>query len=587
MLIPDNSLGCHSGESRNQAIKNRPQSGQNHGIAPLAWGFSNNWIPAFTGMTGLGVNGFSGLIAGVEAPPRRSGKLWAALAAAILLVLGATLAQAAPETGMPRFPVRAFVIEGELPIPAEQAQAVLAPFAGESVGLEQLREAAKALEVELSARGHAFYRVVVPPQTPEGAVTLRVLPFKLTGIAVSGNKSFSDENVLASLPALRQGESPNLAKVARNRAHVNEHPAKRVEVTFQQSRTPDVVEADIKVHDSPPLSVYASLQNSGEERTGDWRATVGMRHGNLFDRDHALSASYTTSPGHWGDVKQYGLFYTAPFYALGGSLTGFASYSNVNSGTIADAFQVSGGGRFFGARWKQHLTPAGAYSHAVEAGAEDRHFDNSVVFGAAQIGTNVRSRPLSLGYQGRYDMAGGTVGGSLGYARNLGGGSDNTDAAYLGNRAGASRSWDAWRFALEGDWALGRWTLGARLHGQYADEPLIPGEQFGIGGAQSVRGLNEREASGENGHSLTLEASAPLPWEGARAVLFADNGEVRIKNAAAGQIARQDASSIGAGLRWSDGRRFSFTLDAAHVVNGTAVTQSGRNRAHAVLQVQF
>ncbi|TXT25842.1 MAG: hypothetical protein FD134_823 [Gallionellaceae bacterium] len=511
-----------------------------------------------------------------------------ALLVVIVTALTAIPAFAASEPEPPRFQARGFEIEGELPIPREQAQVVLAPFVGESVGLEQLQGAAKALEAELSARGHAFYRVVLPPQTLEGSVVrLRVLPFKLAGIAVSGNHNFSNENVLASLPALRQGESPNVARVARNRAHVNEHPAKRVEVTFQQSRMPDAVDADVKVQDSPPLSVYASLQNTGEDRTGDWRATVGVRHGNLFDRDHALSASYTSSPGHWGDVRQYGMFYTVPFYAQGGSLTAFASYSNVNSGTIADAFQVSGGGKFFGARWKQHLVPVGAYSHSLEAGAEDRFFDNSVVFGAAQIGVNVRSQPLSLGYQGRYDMAGGSLGGSLGYARNLGGGGDNTDAAYLGNRAGAKRDWDAWRFSLEGGWALGRWTLGAQMQGQYADEPLIPGEQFGIGGAQSVRGLNEREASGENGHSLSLEASAPLPWEGARAVLFADNGEVWAKNPAAGQIARQDASSVGAGLRWGDGRRLSFTLDAAHVLNGTASTEAGRNRAHAALQVQF
>lgn len=518
--------------------------------------------------------------------PRHLTKPWALLVLMLLVMLNAP-AYAESVAESPRFEVRRYEIEGELPISAGRAQAVLAPFTGESVGLEKLQGAAKALEAELYSRGYAFYHVVLPPQALEGTVKLRVLPFKLADIAISGNRNFSNENVLASLPSLRQGESPNVARVARNRAQVNEHSAKRVEVTFRQSRTPNAVDADVAVQDNPPLRVYASLQNTGDDRTGDWRATAGLRHGNLFDRDHSLSASYTSSPGHWSGVKQYGLFYTAPFYALGGSLTAFATHSSVSSGTIANAFQVSGGGDFSGVRWKQHLTPPGAYSHSVEAGVEDRHFDNSVVFGAAQIGVNVRSRPFALGYRGRYDMAGGAIGGAIDYARNLGGGGDNTDAAYLGNRAGASRGWDAWRYTLEGDWALERWVFGARLHGQYADEPLIPGEQFGIGGAQSVRGLKEREASGENGYSLALEASAPLPWDGARAVLFADNGEVRVKNAVAGQLARHGATSIGAGLRWGDGRRFSLTLDAAHVLNGTAATQSGRSRVHAVLQVQF
>ena len=48
-------------------------------------------------------------------------------------------------------------------------------------------------------------------------------------------------------------------------------------------------------------------------------------------------------------------------------------------------------------------------------------------------------------------------------------------------------------------------VLSARLDGQWSDEPLIPGEQFGIGGARSVRGYEEREASGDSGFFVSAE----------------------------------------------------------------------------------
>ena len=109
--------------------------------------------------------------------------------------------------------MQGFEIEGDLPIAQERAQAVVAPFAGPAVGIEQLQAAATALEAELTARGFPFYRVILPPQSLKGTVTVRVLPFRLGNVTVTGNKYFSTENVLASLPALKHGESPNVAAV--------------------------------------------------------------------------------------------------------------------------------------------------------------------------------------------------------------------------------------------------------------------------------------------------------------------------------------------------------------------------------------
>ena len=47
-----------------------------------------------------------------------------------------------------------------------------------------------------------------------------------------------------------------------------------------------------------------------------------------------------------------------PFYAVSGALTFFYAYSDVNSGTVANAFEVSGRGRFSGLHWRQHLVAA-------------------------------------------------------------------------------------------------------------------------------------------------------------------------------------------------------------------------------------
>jgi hemolysin activation/secretion protein len=515
---------------------------------------------------------------------RQRGLTWAVAGAFVFFLAFDADAQAGDT---PRFAVRAFSIEGELPIARERALAVVRPYTGEAVELTQLQSAATALEAELAASGYPFYRVVLPPQSLEGVAIIRVLPFRLGNVSVTGNRYFTSENVLASLPALKTGVSPNVAEVGRNRSAANEHPSKGLEVTFRQSETPDSVDAEVAVQDLPPQSFFAGLNNTGDSRTGRWRALVGYQHSNLWNRDHSVTASYTTAPEHLSDVKQYGLYYRIPFYSVSGALTLFYAYSDVNSGTIANAFEVSGRGRFSGVHWRQHLVPHGAYSHAIEAGLDDRFFDNNVTFLGTEIAVDVRSRPAALSYHGRFDRAGSIVAGNIQFVRNLGGGRDNNDTAYSGNRAGATADWQAWRYGVEGQWRVASVVLGARVRGQLADEPLIPGEQFGVGGALSVRGLREREVTGDSGISGTLEALVPLPWEGLGAVVFTDAGQVRSKNIVPGLPSHQDALSVGVGLRWTIARSLSLAIDAAQVLDGTTSSVSGDRRVHASLVTRF
>ena len=156
-------------------------------------------------------------------------------------------------------------------------------------------------------------------------------------------------------------------------------------------------------------------------------------------------------------------------------------------------------------------------------------------FETEQLGVDVCSRPLTLAYHGRFDGTASAAAVGLQYARNLGGGSDNNEGAYVANRVGAGRRWEAWRYNLDGARRIAPVTLNLRMRGQFANEPLVPGEQFGFGGATSVRGLREREVSGDYGYTIALEAVAPLPWEDFSALVFFDRGVARRKNSQPGE----------------------------------------------------
>ena len=492
-----------------------------------------------------------------------------------------------------RFEVERFVVEGGNPLSEAETRAVLDPFTGEHAGVEGLLAAADALERAIRDAGVAFQRVALPPQSlQDGEVVLRVAVFRVTGVEVRGAQHHSEANVRRSAPALREGETPDTGAIARGLAVANRQPWKTTTLTFRESATDaEGLDAVLEVEDRAPRLLWSGLSNTGNAATGPWRWSLGGSFGNLFDRDHTLDASFTTSPGHAGQVRQWGIGYGLPVYGLGGALSGYFVRSDADTGRVLDAFDVSGTGRFAGALYTQELERRGRLSHRLAAGIDDRHFDNSVVFaGVVDLGQDVRSRPVSLRYAAEY--AGGDWGLDfhLQYARNLGSGGDNDDAAYGRNRYGAKAGWDAFRGRAAFSASLpARWDVRGVFEGQYANEALIPGEQFGLGGADSVRGFSEREVSGDDGFRASLELWPPaVPGlADLRLLAFTDVGRVRFRSAPALDAPRHDTiAGIGAGVRWSWKEHVALQLDVGMVVEGTPAREHGA-RGHLNVLVRY
>lgn len=537
-------------------------------------------------------------------------------AAALLAIPAAARAQrGAPATAQaaalePRFNVSGFAVEGANPLTDEVTQKILKPYAGTHTGIERLQEAALALEESLRAAGFGFYRVVLPPQDIGGTIRLQIFKFPLGRVTVKGNQYFSIDNVLRGIPQLKGGETPNTQALARDLAVTNDNPSKRVDVTFKQGEAADTIDADVTVKDSRPWSGFAMLNNTGNQSTGRYRATFGLTHANLFDRDHQATLTYTLSPTEsFEKVKQFGGYYKVPIYAWGGMLTAYFTYSSANSGVIANAFNVTGRGRFMGVQYTQHLPPVGDYRSYVSVGIDDKLFLNDKnVFAATGVPLtpNYRTNPVTISYTGRFEKKWGLAGYKVDYARNLPLGNGNSTSSYaefdasrfLGaNRVGASANWEVLRYSADASLLLPReWMLSLRLAGQHSlRRILVPGEQFGVGGAMSVRGLEERLVAGDTGLTTNVELWSPEVFTGTRLLAFYDYGRMQQYQAhlAPGSIERASLGSVGVGVRWFLGDRASASLDFAHVLFGldqltlpTFVSKTA-DRLHFNLMLRF
>ena len=493
-----------------------------------------------------------------------------------------------------RFEVSEYQLDGDTPFSPRNVRRILKPYTGRHEGIERLREAASVLERALQKRGFSLYRVSVPPQKlADGIVRLKINRLSVGSIKTTGNKWFSQENILASLPQLKHGQSPNTQTLSRALGVANFNTAKRSQLMLSRGKEPGTVDAEVVVQDSNPQQAYAWLNNTGTEQTTRSRLGLGYENRNLFGRDHQLSLTYTTSPEDFAKVKQYGAVYRIPLYRLTGMLTLYGVRSTVDTGVVADFFNVSGGGKTLGANYTQVLNKWGKLRQRLIVDFADKLFENDATFADELIGSDVRSRPLTAQYHAEWDTPKWSGLFNVGYSVNIDGGSDNTSESYEAARAGADQQWSAWRATLKADVRLPRaWQVSTKVTAQYSDDLLIPGEQFGLGGASSIRGFEERELTGDQGVAARVQLWSPRLSSQLQFGVFTDVGYVKKRQPGVGETGSDTLASLGVSARWSWKNRVNLQVDYGYVVDGIdsetpGVTADNDNRLHASLVYRF
>jgi len=559
--------------------------------------------------------------------------LWRAVRGLVLAgcCAGATLAVAQapqkpaagkPAADEPRFEIRRFVFEGATLVPQAQLEEATRQFTGPGRGFGDVQRALEVLERLYSEAGWSAVQVLLPEQELErGEVRFQFIEAKLGRVLVEGNKFFDEANIRASVPSLVSGQSPNIHRIARNLRVANESPAKQTNVLLRSGQQEATVDAVVRVVDEKFQRGSITLDSSGTQETGKFRVGFGYQQGNMFNRDHVLTLQYVTAPHRDTHPHQIDLFpgkqvfilgagYRIPLYARGDSIDITAGYSNVSSGQVA-SFQITGVGGIFGVRYTKNFDRVGDYEHRVAFSLDYRGYQNKGVRpigGTNQIVRDVTVHPITVLYSGLIRREDSETGFSFGASQNIPGGNDGSGADFCaplpsgalptrfdpdGNCSNAR--YFIWRWALSHNMALGSdWQARFAMNGQFTRDMLIAGEQFGAGGADSVRGFLEREVVNDNGYRGTLELYTPdfggrtgLAGARMRGLLFADWGGVRRNRPAGGDLHSQHIGSYGFGIRFSRGTNLSLRMDYATVWDQGGSQSRNDGRLHASVSYVF
>jgi hemolysin activation/secretion protein len=438
-------------------------------------------------------------------------------------------------------------------------------------------------------------QVYMPEQElNEGTIIFKVIEPKVTGIEFPDGR-YDKENIENSLPALIVGETPNTHDLAQNLSLANQSTARQTTIEFAPSGKENELIASVVIDEESLWNVALSVDNTGTESTGEYRFGVSAQYENIFNRDDVLSGSFTTSEK--GDsVKVYGLGYHRPLYGLHSTFDMFAGFSDVDSGVVEDLFNVSGKGTVFGARFGKILPKTGNYTHNLSLGLDYRAYDNAAILigGSESVVPDVTVHPYSLAYMGQWSSANRLFGFNVQWVKNIPGGENGEDADFTNSRTGSVADYSLWRFgaqyaqAFEDDWQS-RFVMT----GQYTQDALVAGEQFGVGGANSVRGYGERDLSNDKGVQGNIELYTPdfarwLRFSGkTRGLAFYDFGFVSRNYAQAGESTSDSIGGVGAGLRVSYKDIWKLNMDAAYALEAGGGTQDGDSDFHISLEYMF
>jgi len=519
--------------------------------------------------------------------------------AGLLVLWGAAALAQAPGTApapAPRFDIQAFVIEGNTLFQPWELYAQVEPFTGRQKDFGDIQRALEKLQAFYLERGYNAVRVLVPEQDiRSGRVRLQVIEARIRNIRIQGNRFFDDDNVRASLPALREGRAPNTREIGANVTLANENPIRQERVVLESTPEVGQIDAVVRVTDDDPWRTSAFFENTGNGTTGHNRAGVGFLNANFGGADHVLNLQAITSPTQYDDVLILGAGYRIPLYRRNALVDFYGGYSDVNSGTLQDLFSVAGSGTILGGRYTQVLPRIGSYEQKLAAGLEWKAFENDVVLigGTGTLVPDVTTVPFLLTYTGRDLEPGRDLSFFLTYAvNNPYGDGDASAQAIDAARSGAPAGFQVWRFGAAYSRALPQDNiLRVSVDGQYTRDALIPGEQFGLGGVNSVRGFYERSTAHDIGHRVSFEMYGPeigyqiAPDWRARMLGFIDVG--RGKDQAPVRLAESGLASAGVGGRATRGKNLSLRFDFALVTNGTANREVGEIRTHFAVVYTF
>ena len=387
--------------------------------------------------------------------------------------------------------------------------AVVKPYLGQPVTLKLLSQMSRSIVAYFRDHDHPVVNVYVPDQQiTSGYVQVVVLETRVEKVDATGAKYFSNA-MLRSQLRLGPGDDIRGGELRDDVAWINRNPFLQSDMLMAPGDAPGTTDLLLRTQDRFPLRVYGGYEDSGNRFTEEDRILAGFNYGNLFGVGQQFSYQYTQAPTK-NDFSAHSATYVIPL-PWKHLLTFFGSYATT-SATLNDVFNSGGVNWQVSGRYEVPLPSTDHFTESVTGGFDFKRSNDNLLFGVASVSNSVTDvDQLVLGYSGAYqDDYGSTSFSATGFWSPGGISAYNDDTDYVQQRDGARDNYAYGQLTLARVTRLPAdftWTIRGEL--QESNANLLPSEQLGLGGYDTVRGYDEREVNGDNGYLISNEVATP------------------------------------------------------------------------------
>lgn len=488
---------------------------------------------------------------------------------------------------------------------------LMSGFIGLRVSEALLSNVQREIILYYRGRNRPVVDVVIPAQESIGSGVLQVyvVEGKLGKIVVEGNNWTKEKRIQKNV-RLEEGGTIDTGAILSGVDWLNTNPGRTISPSLRPGAALGTSDLVLNVNEKKiPFDFYVGVDNTGPELIGSERMFAGINWNNAFGLDHRVGYRYTMAT----DIRNlmaHSLSYDIPlpwkhtlsFY--GGYVEAESDFGNGNGAAVqtSDSWQTS-------MRYNILLPKIGDYNHDFSLGFDYKRFDSDLIFNGvfavfnplttrndvsiAQIVANYRSNLP--------DKWGGTSFSVEGFFSPGGFGDYNDDVAFGGQETGASANYMYARANLTRIVRLPA-NLSGRLNGllQISEGDLQGSEKFGVGGAATVRGYEERQANGDDAYVLNAEIYSPtfsvakyLDPEAVDSIQFLTFFDYGVASPHArhlpGEDKHQILSSFGVGMRYSIKEYFNLKFDYGWQLPlaDTTIPRRHQSRAHLSAILSF
>jgi hemolysin activation/secretion protein len=411
-----------------------------------------------------------------------------------------------------KFRVDRIEVIGSTVFKPEQFATITAPFVGREVTFAELLQVKDAISKLYTDQGYVTTGALITAQTVEvGVIKIQIVEGSLQEIKIVGNRRLRSQYIRDRIQ-IGASKPLNVPRLIEKLQLLRLDPRiQNLSAELQMGVSPGTNILQVEIQEADTFSLTTTLDNGRSPSVGSFRRGVDLQEANLLGFGDTLSVGYTNTDGS----NTINLNYTLPINAHNGTVS--FGFNQGWSHVIEEPFSVldiQSNTKSYEFGYRQPLVQKPTQELAV--GLSFSRQESQTELGLDNIGgfplspgadANGKTKISALRFTQEYTQRSNKQVFAARSQFSLG--LDWFDANV--NQDAPDSRFFAWRGQAQWVRQFAPDTLFlARGDLQLATDALVPLEQFGLGGQQSVRGYRQDTLLTDNGMLFSAEFRLPI-----------------------------------------------------------------------------